>query len=118
MKAGKGYWWRVRIWDANNNETLWSEPAYFSLGPDSSQWKGKWITSEWKDKSPLPYFRKIFNISKINAQPVRAVIYLSGLGCSDLFFNGNRVDSTRVLDQHKLIMSIMLFIVRLMLLHY
>lgn len=56
MKAGKGYWWRVRIWDANNNETLWSEPAYFSLGPDSSQWKGKWITSEWKDKSPLPYF--------------------------------------------------------------
>ena len=35
LKAGKGYWWRVRIWDANNNETLWSEPAYFSLGPDS-----------------------------------------------------------------------------------
>ena len=29
---------------------------------------------------------------------MRAVIYLSGLGCSDLFFNGNRVDSTRVLD--------------------
>ena len=98
LQAGASYWWRVRIWTGSDEMTSWSDPAYFSLGPDSSQWKGQWITAEWEEGAPLPYFRKTFDASKAGTQPVRAVVYLSGLGCSDLFFNGQRVDSTRILD--------------------
>ena len=98
LQAGASYWWRVRIWTGSDEMTSWSDPAYFSLGLDSSQWKGQWITAEWEEGAPLPYFRKTFDASKAGTQPVRAVVYLSGLGCSDLFFNGQRVDSTRILD--------------------
>lgn len=98
LQPGAGYWWRVRVWTSEDKVTSWSDPAYFSLGPDSSQWKGQWITAEWEEGAPLPYFRKTFDVSKAGTKPVRAVIYLSGLGCSDLFFNGQRVDSTRILD--------------------
>lgn len=98
LQYGASYWWRVRIWTGDDKATSWSDPAYFSLGPDSSQWKGQWITAEWEEGAPLPYFRKTFDVSKAGTKPVRAVVYLSGLGCSDLFFNGQRVDSTRILD--------------------
>ena len=98
LQPGVGYWWRVRVWTGEDKVTSWSDPAYFSLGPDSSQWKGQWITAEWEEGAPLPYFRKTFDVSKAGTKPARAVIYLSGLGCSDLFFNGQRVDSTRILD--------------------
>ena len=98
LQPGASYWWRVRVWTGEDKVTSWSDPAYFSLGPDSSQWKGQWITAEWEEGAPLPYFRKTFDVSKAGTKPVRAVIYLSGLGCSDLFFNGQRVDSTRILD--------------------
>lgn len=98
LQYGASYWWRVRIWTGDDKATSWSDPAYFSLGPDSSQWKGQWITAEWAEGAPLPYFRKTFDVSKAGTKPVRAVVYLSGLGCSDLFFNGQRVDSTRILD--------------------
>lgn len=98
LQSGASYWWRVRVWTGDDKVTSWSDPAYFSLGPDSSQWKGQWITAEWEEGAPLPYFRKTFDVSKAGTKPVRAVVYLSGLGCSDLFFNGHRVDSTRILD--------------------
>ena len=98
LQSGASYWWRVRIWTGSDEMTSWSDPAYFSLGLDSSQGKGQWITAEWEEGAPLPYFRKTFDASKAGTQPVRAVVYLSGLGCSDLFFNGQRVDSTRILD--------------------
>ena len=98
LQSGASYWWRVRVWTGDDKVTSWSDPAYFSLGPDSSQWKGQWITAEWTEGAPLPYFRKTFDISKAGTKPIRAVVYLSGLGCSDLFFNGQRVDSTRILD--------------------
>ena len=98
LKPGERYWWRVRIWDGADRPTSWSDPASFSLGPAADQWQAKWITAQWEEGSPLPYFRTVFNADQPGTKPVRAVIYLSGLGCSDLFFNGRRVDSTRILD--------------------
>ena len=93
LKPGERYWWRVRIWDGADRPTSWSDPASFSLGPAADQWQAKWITAQWEEGSPLPYFRTVFNADQPGTKPVRAVIYLSGLGCSDLFFNGRRVDS-------------------------
>ncbi|MDR1866236.1 MAG: glycoside hydrolase family 78 protein [Bacteroidales bacterium] len=100
LTAGELYWWRVRIWDEADEASEWSAPASFSLGPqDAAYWQAKWITAEWTDGCPMPYFRKVFDISAASgAKPVRAVVYLSGLGCGDLFLNGKQVDETRIID--------------------
>ncbi|HWR99951.1 MAG TPA: family 78 glycoside hydrolase catalytic domain, partial [Prolixibacteraceae bacterium] len=93
-----GYYWRVRIWDNDGKASSWSTPAYFSTGLKDHSWKAKWITYPNPENSALPYFRKVFNTSKANAVPVRAMAYLCGLGCSELYMNGKKVDSTRFLD--------------------
>ncbi|MDR2037605.1 MAG: glycoside hydrolase family 78 protein [Bacteroidales bacterium] len=98
LKYGDLYWWRVRVWDGNDKVTGWSVPARFSIGPAPGDWKAKWITSKWTADSPMPYFRKVFDASTGGKKPVRAVIYFSGLGYGDLWFNGELVDETRVLD--------------------
>ena len=99
FKSGVLYWWRVRIWDGEDEVTPWSVPAAFSLGPrNKNEWQAKWITAEWTDGFSMPYFRKEFDVSKSGTKPVRAIVYLSGLGCSDLYINGQMVDETRILD--------------------
>ena len=95
---GLRYWWRVRVWNAQDGASEWSDPAAFSVGPDSTQWKARWITARWTPDMAMPCFRKTFDASLHGKRPTRAVVYLSGLGCSDLYFNGRLVDSTRILD--------------------
>ena len=48
LERGPLYWWRLRIWDGKGQVTVWSEPSFFSLGLNTSDWKAKWITSVWK----------------------------------------------------------------------
>lgn len=92
------YWWRLRIWDGKGRMTAWSKPASFSLGLNTTDWKAKWITSVWKKESPMPYFRKVFNIEKAKSKLQRAIVYFCGLGCGDLYLNGKLVDKERILD--------------------
>ena len=43
-------WWKVKIWDKDNEETVWSEPAYWLMGLlNKNDWKAKWIGfDEWE----------------------------------------------------------------------
>ena len=60
FEPGKLYWWRVRVWNAADEVTPWSEPARFSVGPDTAyRWQAEWITSEWGENSPMPSVRLI-----------------------------------------------------------
>lgn len=98
LERGPLYWWRLRIWDGKGQVTAWSEPSFFSLGLNTSDWKAKWITSVWKKDSPMPYFRKVFDTGKAESKLQRAVVYFCGLGCGDLYLNGELVDKKRILD--------------------
>jgi alpha-L-rhamnosidase len=101
FKEGAKYYWRVRIWTNKNKLSHWSEPAFFSIGLlNESSWKAKWITRTWGNGYTMPYFRKLFDLSDISKtkKPVRATIYFCGLGCGELYMNGKKVDSTRILD--------------------
>lgn len=98
LERGPLYWWRLRIWDGKGQVTVWSEPSFFSLGLNTSDWKAKWITSVWKKDSPMPYFRKVFDTGKAELKQQRAVVYFCGLGCGDLYLNGELVDKKRILD--------------------
>lgn len=38
-------WWKVQVWDKDGRPSLWSAPAFWTMGilkPD--EWKGQWIT--------------------------------------------------------------------------
>ena len=97
LDAGKNYTWRVRVWDdAQGKASEWSEWASFGTNIDEA-WSAKWIsTGQQKKEDALPYIRKTFGVGgkKIN----RAIVYLCGLGASDLYFNGALVDPARILD--------------------
>lgn len=102
LKAYKGYYWRVKLWDEKENGP-WSETAYFEMGP-LEDWRGKWITmpSPLSFKDPAHrhelfyamYFRKEFLLNK---EVEKARVYVSGLGVYELHLNGKRVGNN-VLD--------------------
>ena len=95
IESGITCHWKVRVWDQNGAASPWSQPAEWSMGLlDSSDWEAKWISSGQADKSPMPLFRKDFNISdKIK----NARLYISGLGYYEAWLNGKKVGD-HVLD--------------------
>jgi len=95
LKPRQKVFWKVRIWDENNNASKWSEIATWEMGLiNDSDWKAKWIgkIDERKpkagQKNPAPYFRKIFTVEN-NIENARA--YITGLGYYELYINGKKV---------------------------
>jgi len=44
LESGMRCWWKVRVWDADGQESAWSRPARWTMGLlDESDWKGQWI---------------------------------------------------------------------------
>lgn len=83
--------WKVRVWDRDDVESAWSEPAYFSVGPvNAEDWKGEWIGCDWMDKNEgaLPLLRKTVVLSEA---PARAMAYVCVLGYHELYVNGRKV---------------------------
>ncbi|VAX28562.1 alpha-L-rhamnosidase, partial [hydrothermal vent metagenome] len=88
-------YWKVKIWDQENETSYWSKTATWEMGLlDQSDWQAKWIGKEELQnvkvgqKNPALYFRKEFVI-KNNIQNARA--YISGLGYYELYINGKKV---------------------------
>lgn len=75
-------------------------PDWTEIGFDDSNWKGSQVLGlvgipPWGQVSPpenrrlaVRWLRKEINISK---KPIRATVYMSGLGLSELYINGKRV---------------------------
>lgn len=102
----KTYWWKVMVWDNNNNASPWSTAAQWQMGlPNKWDWKdAKWIgyeampdsirrtpvNSEWTRtplKDVLPLIRKTITI-KQGLQ--KATVFISGLGHFELSINGKK----------------------------
>ncbi len=84
------YFWTVKIWDKDKNETSLAEIASFETGMmQMSNWKGSWISdSEDINLKPAPYFRKQF---KGSGKVKTARVYIAAAGLYELYINGNRV---------------------------
>jgi alpha-L-rhamnosidase len=102
-------YWKVRVWDADDNRSAYSEPAYWETGLlQSVDWEGEWIglgeaapdegheppSGEELDDpllrglKPSPYLRKAFELEG----PVRKVrLYATARGVYELYLNGRRV---------------------------
>jgi hypothetical protein len=82
--------WKVRLWDRQDQPGDFSASAAFGMGQLSSEdWSAKWIgESPGPTTRPLPIFRRQFTVAKPLA---RATIYICGLGQFELHINGQTV---------------------------
>lgn len=87
-------WWRVRVWDKDDEVSEWSEIAYFELGLlHMSDWKAVWIgeNEEKNDnRSAAPAFVKMFSVKK-RETVLKARLYISGLGLYEASLNGKAI---------------------------
>lgn len=91
LKSSQRYYWQVKIWDNKDNESKWSETAFWETGLLSpSDWKAQWIEieSDTNRYAPAPYFRKEFNVSR---KIKKAIIYATAHGIYELRLNGQKV---------------------------
>ncbi len=93
LQARQRVYWQVRVWDAQDRVSAWSEPAFWELGLLSpADWQAQWIepdlTEDRSTSNPCPMLRREFN----STSPVRkARVYMTSHGVYALSLNGQRV---------------------------
>lgn len=115
LAPGQIYYWKVRVWDKNNQSSEWSSMQQFTTGLlDKKDWhNAEWIGYEELPDSmrvapglPMPYadslgnkcirrpviplFRKTFNVAK---EVKSALVFVTGLGQYQLDINGTKAGS-------------------------
>ncbi len=99
LQSDRSYFWKVRIWDKNNEPSAWSETASWSTGLlQKSDWQGQWIGLDRAVGEDVPdqehrrlaarYLRKEFSFDK---KVQRATAFISGLGLFELAINGEKI---------------------------
>ncbi len=89
-------YWKVQVWDQRGKASEWSAPAEWSMGLlRAEDWQAQWIGRDEPESSQSPdrrlparYLRTEFTAGKTVR---RAMVYLCGLGLSELYLNGAKV---------------------------
>jgi alpha-L-rhamnosidase len=93
LSSGQRVYWRVRVWDEDDQPSGYSAPAWWEMGLlDRSDWQGRWIGAPLvggpRTTIPCPFLRKGFVLD----QPVVAArLYVTALGLYECHLNGQRV---------------------------
>jgi alpha-L-rhamnosidase len=111
LTARQSCHWQVQVWDQAGTASTWSEPAHWEIGlPTNADWSGaSWIRLAGDPRSspltqrpvltkgmtqprlatahPSPLLRREFTV---RPGVTRARAYVSGLGYSETFLNGQR----------------------------
>ncbi len=102
LKPEQRVYWKVRVWDKDDQPSAYSPVSLWEMGVGPKQWQGKWIRKPGEpvpdeklfEDHPAPLFRREFEV----AEPVKnARVYISGLGYYELYINGKKVGD-HVLD--------------------
>ncbi len=112
LNSAETYYWKVKIWNQDNQESEWSETAFFRTGLfQELDWKNaQWIGYEdlptekrmvpgvhgngdnlgdkCVDRPVIPLFRKEFEVGK---KIKEATLYITGLGQYEASINGQKV---------------------------
>ena len=87
LASSQQVFWKVRVWDEQDNASTWSEPASWTMGLlDESDWRAHWIGST-TDSQSLLLRRGI----AVRHALRRAVAHVCGLGHYEMSINGARV---------------------------
>ena len=89
------YYWRIRVWDKDNELSARSGIAHFETGMmEVKNWKGDWISdSQDINLKPAPWFRKEFTSTK---KIKSARVYIATGGLYELYLNGKKVGNQRL----------------------
>lgn len=88
LQSRKKYFWKVKVWTADNKEAD-SEVAHFEMGLlHQTDWSGDWVgfPSGWIGR--VHYFRRVFSFGK---EVVKARAYVAGIGYYEMEVNGKKV---------------------------
>jgi alpha-L-rhamnosidase len=99
LRSTATYYWKVRVWDKDDRQSSWSEPAFWSMGllrPED--WQARWIghdgdvgsDSSEAEHRPLAA-RMLRDEFELEKHVKRAYAYVCGLGLSELWLNGTKV---------------------------
>ncbi len=85
-------YWKVRVWDEEDNVSKWSKPATFSIGIlEESDWEAFYIGYPSEDGfQQCPQFRKLFSVGKVKKGD-SYLLHVNSLGYHEVFLNGQRV---------------------------
>ena len=97
LESGEAYYWRVTI-QTNKQETIRSDVQHWSMALlNDRDWKAQWIgindtanliVTRGRTQLAARYLRKEFDAT---SKPVRAVLYVSGVGSSVCYLNGEQI---------------------------
>jgi alpha-L-rhamnosidase len=91
LSSVQQYFWKVKIWDKDDNVSNWSKVAHFSMGLlKKDDWKGEWIYKKDQNKKDHNWYRK--NVS-LEDNPQSAFIYVASFGYHEVYVNGEKVSN-------------------------
>jgi alpha-L-rhamnosidase len=87
------FYWRVKIWDNQNQESKWSEIAFWEMGLLKEQdWTARWIEPELEEQKKAnnssPLLRKGF---KLKSKIKKARLYITSHGLYQAELNGQKI---------------------------
>jgi alpha-L-rhamnosidase len=84
------YYWRVRVWNSNDEASAWSDIARFGVGIlDKSEWTGTYIgLPAHAGNTETPLLRKTVTL---NGQVNIAFLHVNSLGYHEAYINGVKV---------------------------
>jgi len=89
LKSHQQVFWKVRIWDENNEISTWSKVQTWSMGfMSSKEWQGSWIRHNLAMTYRSPLLRKDFSIKK---KLKKAYLYATAKGIFHVTVNGKEV---------------------------
>ncbi len=89
LQSRKKYYWRVKVWTADNKELLSPEIGTFEMALlQETDWNADWVgfPSGWIGR--VHYFRRVFHFNK---DLVKARAYVAGIGYYEFEVNGKKV---------------------------
>ncbi|MEI6913904.1 MAG: glycoside hydrolase family 78 protein, partial [Armatimonadota bacterium] len=88
LRSFQRCFWKVRVWDGGGFVSEWSAPSHWEMGVlDPSDWAASWVGAPDTIQSS-PLFRRSFALAG-GLKSARA--FICGLGCYELYLNGQRV---------------------------
>ena len=91
LQSAKRYYWQVKVWDAADNSSAWSDMAYWEMGLlSTTEWKANWIEPLQSSERHMPglLVRKNFSLQKKIAD---ARVFVTSHGFYELYINGKKV---------------------------
>ncbi|SDD04808.1 alpha-L-rhamnosidase [Paenibacillus sp. UNCCL117] len=92
LASRQRYYYRVRVWSEQGEQSEWSETAFWEMGLlEASHWLADWISAPLEafplESEVSPLLRRSFTVDRKVAS---ARVYATGLGLYELYVNGCR----------------------------